>query len=120
MKKVIFALLFVVGLLSLNLASAGNFEAAQKNLEGAMKAEVRGEADTIRDRNRKPIETLEFFGLRENMTVVELLPGGGWYTKLLAPAVADKGKLYIALGTSRVEKNVLTQEGFEKVSVVAK
>ena len=40
------------------------------------------------------------------MTIVELLPGGGWYTKLLAPVMAENGQMYVALGTGRVKETV--------------
>ncbi len=46
-----------------------------------------------RDRYRHPLQTLEFFGIRPDMTVVEVLPGGGWYTEILAPFLRDKGQL---------------------------
>jgi predicted methyltransferase len=55
------------------------------------------DADKPRDRWRHPVETLEFFGLKPNMTVVELWPGAGWYTQILAPLLAaGGGKLYAA------------------------
>lgn len=98
---------------------ADDFDAVQSKLETAMKASVRTKADTKRDHNRKPAETLNFFGLRDNMTVIELIPGGGWYTKLLAPVLADNGQLHVALGTEKIEKNLLNKEGFSKVSVIA-
>jgi predicted methyltransferase len=50
-----------------------------------------GNAD--RDKSRHPIETLELFGLKPTHTVLEIDPGDGWYTELLAPALAAKGKL---------------------------
>ena len=49
-----------------------------------------------RDAARHPAETLAFFGLTPTMTVVELGAGGGWYTELLAPLLANKGKLVVA------------------------
>ena len=53
--------------------------------------------DPERDRWRHPLETLRFWGLRPGMTVVEVLPGRGWYTAVLAPYVAkNNGKLYEA------------------------
>lgn len=55
----------------------------------------RSAAHRARDAQRRPAETLAFFGLRGNMTVLELWPGGGWYTEILAPVVADGGKLWI-------------------------
>lgn len=87
-------------------------------VEAALAAESRPEADRIRDENRLPLETLNFFGLKDNMRVIELLPGGGWYTRVLAPVLADNGKLYLALGTGNVQRNVLTEAGFESVEVL--
>ncbi|HVS27272.1 MAG TPA: methyltransferase [Burkholderiales bacterium] len=49
-----------------------------------------------RDIYRHPKETLLFFGLKPNMIVVEIWPGGGWYTEILAPVLRDKGRLYAA------------------------
>ena len=56
----------------------------------------RAEAERARDRYRHPVETLAFFGIRERMTVVEIYPGGGWYTRILAPFLKDQGTLYLA------------------------
>ncbi|MFN7145076.1 MAG: class I SAM-dependent methyltransferase, partial [Myxococcota bacterium] len=56
----------------------------------------RAEADKARDVYRHPLETLEFFGLRRDMTVVELAPGGGWYTDVLAPVLKGHGRYYAA------------------------
>jgi predicted methyltransferase len=107
---------FPLVLLSLaGLAQAGGIAA---KVEAALAAESRPEADAERDRNRKPLETLEFFGLEDDMTVLELIPGGGWYTRVLAPVLAEKGKLYVAIGTRRVSESVLTEPGFEKVEVI--
>lgn len=88
-------------------------------VEAALAAESRPEADVARDRNRMPLETLNFFGMKDNMTVLELLPGGGWYTRVLAPVLAENGKLYVAIGTGRVGRTVLTEPGFETVEVLA-
>jgi predicted methyltransferase len=55
----------------------------------------RSDANRQRDRYRHPVETLGFFGLREDMTVLELWPGNGWYTEVLAPFLKDKGKLLV-------------------------
>lgn len=87
-------------------------------VEAALAAESRPEADRERDANRKPLETLEFFGLEDDMRVLELLPGGGWYTRVLAPVLADDGQLYVALGTNYVRDNVLKEPGFDDVEVI--
>jgi predicted methyltransferase len=98
-----------------NVAQAGEIDA---KVEAALAAESRPEAHVERDPNRKPLETLKFFGLEDDITVLELFPGGGWYTRVLAPVLAENGKLYVALGTQYVTENVLTEPGFEKVQVI--
>jgi predicted methyltransferase len=117
MTKMLVVLLLL--LLFAGFVQASDFSAVETKVKAAMDADTRTEAEVERDRNRSPVATLEFFGLRDDMKVVELLPGGGWYTKLLAPVMAENGELYVALGTGRVKERVLTQEGFDKVRVVA-
>lgn len=56
----------------------------------------RRDEDRARDDWRHPAETLSFFGVTPDMRVAEVLPGGGWYTRVLAPLVADRGA-YMAL-----------------------
>ena len=87
-------------------------------VEAAVAAESRPQGDVDRDRNRRPLETLNFFGLKDDMTVIELMPGGGWYTRILAPVLAENGKLYVAIGTGRAARTVLTEPGFEDVEVL--
>lgn len=63
-------------------------------LEKAVAGEHRSAKNKARDQYRHPVETLSFFGFSPEMTVVEITPGGGWYTEILAPALKGKGKLY--------------------------
>lgn len=112
-------ILVVLLLLVSAFAQADDSSAVETKLKAAMTADVRSEAEVERDRNRMPIRTLEFFGLRDDMTIVELLPGGGWYTKLLAPVMAENGQMYVAIGTGRVKERVLNQPGFDHVEVLA-
>ncbi|CUA85393.1 class I SAM-dependent methyltransferase [Pseudidiomarina woesei] len=56
----------------------------------------RSDANRARDDYRHPYETLQFFGIQPDMTVVEISPGGGWYTEILAPYLKQKGTLYAA------------------------
>lgn len=65
-------------------------------IDSALAGSHRSERNKARDRYRHPKETLTFFGLRQDMTVVEIWPGGGWYTEVLAPVLKGKGKLYVA------------------------
>lgn len=83
-------------------AQAAEDDALTAALEAAMASDIRTDAERARDDNRKPIETLQFFGLEPDMRVLELVPGGGWYTKLLAPVLQEDGELYVAIGTDRV------------------
>ena len=55
----------------------------------------RSDQNIARNTYRHPVETLTFFGLEEDMTVIEALPGGLWYTEILAPVLRDRGH-YIA------------------------
>ena len=111
-------LLLTIVLLSLIGVAYAETEIDAK-VEAALADESRPAEDRMRDRNRRPLETLNFFGLKDNMRVLELLPGGGWYTRVLAPVLADNGKLYVAIGTDRVRENVLPVPGFEQVEVLA-
>lgn len=54
----------------------------------------RSAASQARDKYRHPKETLLFFGLRPDMTVVEISPANGWYTEIIAPVVRDHGQFY--------------------------
>jgi predicted methyltransferase len=64
-------------------------------IKAALAAKYREPGNPERDKARHPLETLEFFGLKPNYTVLEIGPGEGWYTEVLAPAVAKKGKLIV-------------------------
>lgn len=90
----------------------------ESKITAAMADEARPAKDKARDANRKPVETLAFFGLKQDMTVVEIMPGGGWYTRLLAPTLEDNGKLYLAYTSPKYIGNLLEQPGFSKVTVL--
>ena len=98
MKKLFVGTLAVAAtawsLCALPAADAGIDAALHQAVAGSW----RSDAHKARDQYRHPIETLEFFGLRPDMTVVELEPGGGWYTEILAPALKDHGHLIEANG----------------------
>jgi predicted methyltransferase len=71
---------------------------AYPSLDAALKAvlasPVRRPGDADRDKYRHPVETLDFFGIKPTMKVLEVGPGEGWYTELLAPSLAARGKLF--------------------------
>lgn len=118
--KYLITILMTMTLMSA-FAATDDFKAVEDKLKSALKADIRSERETDRDRNRRPVSTLKFMGLRDDMKVLELIPGGGWYTKLLAPVLKEKGKLYLAYGAAGVERNLLKEnKDFEDVTVVAK
>ena len=69
-------------------------EGTGDKIKWAMAGEHRAESRP-RDAHRHPLETLTFFGLKDDMTVVELYPGRGWYTEILAPVLRDRGRLVV-------------------------
>jgi predicted methyltransferase len=69
-----------------------------KALEKAVAAPTRTPANVVRDKYRHPLQTLSFFGMRPNHTVVEIWPAAGWYTEILAPLTRGKGTYYAAGG----------------------
>lgn len=66
-----------------------------QTLDEAVNSPYRSNDFKLRDRYRHPLETLTFFGIKPNMTVVEVMPGNGWYMQILAPYLAKNGR-YIA------------------------
>ncbi|MBL7555667.1 MAG: class I SAM-dependent methyltransferase [Bdellovibrionaceae bacterium] len=101
--------MFAVSIASLFIASCSQKEIKPEakpalvlptTVADAVKSSFRNPENTKRDQYRHPAETLTFFGIQPEMTVVEIAPGGGWYMEILAPFLASKGQ-YIAAGFSR-------------------
>jgi predicted methyltransferase len=76
-------------------ADSATLPAPDAALQAAIDGSWRDPANTPRDKYRHPGQTLAFFGIRPDMTVVEITPGGGWYAEILAPALRNDGK-YVA------------------------
>lgn len=72
-----------------------SFGSGKDAIKAAQMAKFRKPENAARDKYRHPVETMDFFGFKPGMTVIDYGPGDGWYTELLAPATAKKGK-YIA------------------------
>ena len=88
--------------LILLLAAAAGTHAVAANaaadpLAAAIASPARTPKNVARDVYRHPAETLRFFGLRPDQTVVEVWPGRGWYMEILAPYLRDRGKYYMAI-----------------------
>lgn len=79
------------------LLAATAIQAAEKipaYVTTAVADKARPEADTKQDADRKPAQTLAFAGIRPGDQVAELIPGGGYFTRLLSAVVGPKGKVY--------------------------
>jgi len=100
------------------LPAFGQMSETQDKLKAAMESDIRSDAEVARDRNRKPIETMTFFQLEDDMRVLELMPGGGWYSKLLVPTLRENGEYYVAMFTDNVVKNLAPLDGFDKMQVL--
>ena len=85
--------MFAAGFSQLTLADHHD---GQLSLEQLTVANHRAATNIARNQFRHPVETLEFFGLKPEMTVIEILPSTGWYTEIIAPYVRDHGKYYAA------------------------
>lgn len=67
-------------------------------LDAALAGDHRSEENRARDAWRHPKETLQFFGVEPDMTVVEIWPGGGWYTEVIAPYLKTGGGVFYGAG----------------------
>ena len=111
--KTIF-LLFALVMTSLNLFA--------HNLEESIKSEDRTTGFTSRDIYRHPYETLSFFGIKPDMTLVELNPSGGWYTEILANYIHYPGTLIAAQGNyymDRFQKKMESDSMYGRVEIVS-
>ena len=99
MKRVTIFRLFG-GIIAACVASA---PALADPVDDAVAAETRTESNVARDQYRHPADTLRFFGVEPDMTVVEIWPGGGWYSEILGPLLAEEGQLYLAIFSDKAE-----------------
>ena len=88
-------------------AAAQTFDA---RIDAALAGAWRSDANKARDAYRHPKETLAFFGVQPSQTIVEITPGGGWYTEVLAPLVKGQGKLVAAVA----DATTAAKEGTQK------
>ena len=103
---------------------------AAHDLKGAVASEDRTPKNTLRDSSRNPVETLSFFGIESDMVVIELSPGGGWYTEILANYIHYPGTLiaahwskdseiaYYRRGRANFEKKMSNNPMYGRVEIV--
>ena len=117
-------------LLALPASQAALASDAPVAIRDAIADKSRPEADTQRDTERKPAETQAFAGVQPRATVIELIPGGGYYTRLLSKVVGPKGHLYALVPAPRPDtapdapdrslpvKAIAAASGYDNVSVL--
>tara|TARA_R110000772_G_scaffold145380_2_gene255240 strand:- start:669 stop:1508 length:840 start_codon:yes stop_codon:yes gene_type:complete len=118
-KKVFSASIVSATLLCSGFVAAHQDAHHQGQLEKAIAGDHRSAKNKARDEYRHPKQTLEFFGFNPMMTVVEITPGGGWYTEILAPALKGKGKLYGAHYPDTGEDNYYSNSRKQLVKMLA-
>jgi predicted methyltransferase len=90
-------------------AATSSRQTTAEALTGILAADYRPQENRARDRYRHPKETLLFFGIRPEMSVLEVWPEPGWYSEVIAPLVRDKGKYYAAVIAADPESKYITQ-----------
>jgi len=100
MTRTLTAALFATSL----LCAPAIAQIAPPTIAAAVADSARPDTDKERDTNRKPAETLAFAGVKPGMVVAELGPGRGYYTRLLAKSVGEKGKVYAVLTTAQAAR----------------
>lgn len=92
MNKIV---LFLIALVMSVTVNAGELP-LDARIESAMFGDHRSAENINRNRYRHPVGTLTFLGLEDGMTVMEIWPGGGWYTEVLAPVIRHNGQYIVA------------------------
>jgi predicted methyltransferase len=128
-KTLLSASIISLSLASVTSAAHTMHSSDNKQLTQAVASEHRSAANKMRDEYRHPQQTLEFFGFKSTMTVVEITPGGGWYTEILAPALKGKGKLigahypdtgednYYSNSRKKLEKKLASHDMYSEVEL---
>lgn len=112
-----FWVLSLIALLPVGHLSAAEPLGQQLSWDGVLEAAHRSAENRQRDRYRHPLETLTFFSVQPCDVVVEIWPGGGWYSEILAPVLKDCGKLYAAhfRPDSKVEFFRRSRQAYENI-----
>jgi predicted methyltransferase len=118
-----FSALLIVGSASAAEGPNSMDAATETKLKSLLSGPQRGAENKARDAFRHPLETLKFMGLKQDMTVMEIWPGGGWWSEFLAPLLADKGKYIAAQPNAKAvaslqEKAAKDSANFGKMQVV--
>ena len=113
----------LISVMSLFLGSqviAADPAATREKIEQALGGSVRDAVEVARDANRKPGEVLEFFGLEDDMKILEISPATGYWSKFLGPTLCGNGgQLVFSVGVSDdFKKGVMSLDGLECTSAI--
>ena len=113
-------LICIVSVLLSSQLMAADSAATRNKIEQALTSSIRDAAETARDANRKPGEVLEFFGLEDDMKVLEMSPATGYWSKFVGPTLCENGgELIFSVGVSDDFKNdVMSLDGLECTSAI--
>ena len=113
-------LICIVSVLLSSQLMAADSAATRNKIEQALTSSIRDAAETARDANRKPGEVLEFFGLEDDMKVLEISPATGYWSKFVGPTLCENGgELIFSVGVSDDFKNdVMSLDGLECTSSI--
>ncbi|MEP7244870.1 MAG: methyltransferase [Gammaproteobacteria bacterium] len=103
----------------MNFADAGAAGSIPAGVKAAVADASRPDADKQRDANRKPAETLAFTGIKKGDHVAELLPGGGYFTRIISKVVGDKGVVYAVAPPKRPNAPADAPEPSAAVAAIA-
>jgi predicted methyltransferase len=96
-EKIWASALAAIALLAVSCSTTSTRETTAVALDNILAGTQRSPQNSARDRYRHPKDTLLFFGIRPEMTVLEVWPEPGWYTEIIAPLVRQRGKYYAAV-----------------------
>ncbi|MDB6061104.1 MAG: methyltransferase [Verrucomicrobiaceae bacterium] len=91
------AIVFGTWLQSAPVSAANATTASDSNLQAILNGTWRSEQNRARDQYRHPAQTLEFFNVHGDITLIEITPGAGWFTEILAPLLHEHGTYYAAI-----------------------
>ena len=113
-------LICIMSVLLSSQLMAADSTATRDKIEQALTSSIRDAAETARDANRKPGEVLEFFGLEDDMKVLEISPATGYWSKLVGPTLCENGgELIFSVGVSDDFKNdIMSLDGLECSSAI--
>lgn len=117
MNKILFKMNLLIATALLPFALTAQQAGIKAEVQKAMASSIRDDADRLADTYRKPDVALPFFGLKNDMRVIELIPAGGYYTRILGQVLNDKGQLYVGADGEAVADK-LAGWGLSKVQVL--